>query len=88
MKKSPAPARVSSRRRPARRPAKREIAAAAALERLRGIEPRRRKGARVIALLRSWLEDESGYDEETWPQLKKSLNEERSRVRARKLVNG
>lgn len=27
----------------------------------------------VIALLDQWLRDESGYDEATWPELKKAL---------------
>jgi hypothetical protein len=28
----------------------------------------------VIALLDRWLQDESGYDEETWPELKEALD--------------
>ena len=28
-------------------------------------------------LLKSWLNDESGYDEETWPNLKEALDRER-----------
>ena len=39
----------------------------------------------VIELLDEWLKDESGYDEEAWPELKKALNEERDRVGARRL---
>jgi len=39
----------------------------------------------VIALLDKWLEDESGYDEETWPQLKEALD--RDRLSSRKLFN-
>ena len=45
------------------------------------------KAAKAIALFKSWLEDESGYDEETWPKLKKALNQERDRVGARRLFN-
>jgi hypothetical protein len=41
----------------------------------------------VIRLLDSWLADESGYDEETWPELKKALDEERRRVGARRLFD-
>ena len=41
----------------------------------------------AIALLEEWLKDESGYDEETWPALKKALNEERDRVGARRLFD-
>jgi hypothetical protein len=39
----------------------------------------------VIALLEEWLRDESGYDEETWPELKKALD--RDRLSARKLFD-
>ncbi len=31
----------------------------------------------AIRLLEEWLADESGYDEETWPKLKKALDEDR-----------
>jgi len=33
--------------------------------------------AKIIALLNSWLKDESGYDERTWPVLKKALEKNR-----------
>ncbi len=46
------------------------------------------RAAQVIELLRSWLQDESGYDERTWPQLRKALDEERARAKARKLFDG
>ena len=39
----------------------------------------------VIALLDEWLKDESGYDEETWPELKKALD--RNRLSGRKLFD-
>lgn len=32
---------------------------------------------KAMALLDQWMNDDSGYDEETWPQLKKSLDRER-----------
>src|SRR5436190_1371202 len=32
---------------------------------------------KIIALLDSWLKDESGYDERTWPILKKALERNR-----------
>jgi hypothetical protein len=32
---------------------------------------------KIIALLDSWLKDESGYDERTWPLLKKALERNR-----------
>ena len=40
----------------------------------------------AIALLDTWLSDDSGYDEETWPELKAGL--ERDRLSARKLFDG
>jgi hypothetical protein len=52
----------------------------AAVERLEKLEATTPKAAKVIALLRKWLTDESGYDEETWPQLSKALNKKRRRV--------
>lgn len=39
----------------------------------------------LIALLDAWLEDESGYDEETWPELKEPLD--RDRLSERKLFD-
>lgn len=41
----------------------------------------------LIELFRGWLTDESGYDEETWPKLKRALNRERARVGARRLFD-
>ena len=35
------------------------------------------RAKKAIALLDQWLNDDSGYDEETWPELKKSLDRER-----------
>ena len=40
----------------------------------------------VIQLLEEWLADESGYDEEAWPELKDALD--RDRLSARKLFRG
>ena len=39
------------------------------------------KNRRLIKTLQSWLADESGYDEETWPWLKKALEEDRLSAR-------
>lgn len=36
-----------------------------------------RKSIRAVRLLESWLEDPSGYDEETWSELKERLDEDR-----------
>jgi hypothetical protein len=41
----------------------------------------------LIDLFRGWLNDESGYDEETWPKLKQALNRERARAGARRLFD-
>jgi len=60
---------------------------AAAIAKLDQLKPKSAKAAKAIALFKSWLEDESGYDEETWPKLKKALNKERDRVGARRLFN-
>jgi hypothetical protein len=37
----------------------------------------------AIALIEEWLNDESGYDEETWPKLEKTLEENRLSTRRR-----
>jgi hypothetical protein len=76
--------RPKSKKRPRRKP----IDLAAAKEMLKELNPQTAQAARVIALLQSWLDDESGYDEETWPALKKALDEERHRVGARRLFDG
>jgi hypothetical protein len=39
------------------------------------------KTRRLMKLIKSWLDDESGYDEETWPWLKKALEEDRLSAR-------
>jgi hypothetical protein len=54
----------------------------AALQHLKAATP---QAAKLIALLESWLKDESGYDEKTWPELKKALDREQDRVGARRL---
>lgn len=48
------------------------------------LEPADNRSA--IALLDRWLQDDSGYDEETWPTLKAELDEHR--LSARKLFHG
>jgi hypothetical protein len=61
---------------------------AAAIAKLDQIRAPNAKVAKVIALFKSWLADESGYDEEAWPELKKALDMERKRAGARRLFNG
>ena len=41
--------------------------------------------ARVMALMEEWMTDESGYDEEVWPELKAALD--RDRLSDRKLFD-
>ena len=55
------------------------------LESLNALKPETTRAAAVIELLRCWLADKSGYDEEAWPDLKKALDQERRRVGARRL---
>jgi hypothetical protein len=43
----------------------------------------RKKNQKALALLREWLADESGYDERTWPILKKAIEENRLSSRKR-----
>jgi hypothetical protein len=62
-------------------------AISASLDKINQIEPRTERAARVIALLQTWLKDESGYDEMAWPELKSALNRERARVGAKKLFD-
>ena len=44
---------------------------------LRSPEELRRCAENVERLLDKWMADETGYDEETWPELKKALEEDR-----------
>jgi hypothetical protein len=78
--------RVKSKTSRQRRTSREKIAAT--LAEIDQIKPATPQAARAIALVRSWLVDESGYDEETWPQLKRALNRERARVGARRLFHG
>ena len=66
---------------------KRTADIAAGLERLDALKPESAQAAGLIGLLRSWLADESGYDEQTWPKLKQALDQERRRVGARGLFD-
>ncbi|HLO48452.1 MAG TPA: hypothetical protein VK211_08580 [Kamptonema sp.] len=42
---------------------------------------------KVIELLDEWMADESGYDEETWPELKAAIEKERDIVSAQRLFD-
>jgi hypothetical protein len=61
---------------------------AATIEAIDQLRPVSHKGAAVVSMLKRWLTDDSGYDEETWPQLKKALDRQRKRVGARRLFDG
>ena len=82
--KSKGAGRVTSQR--ASKSAK-HAAIAATLDSIKQIDTKCPKATGVIELLKSWLEDDSGYDEKTWPKLKKALDEERTRVGARRLFD-
>jgi len=47
---------------------------------------RRRRYDALVLLLDEWMADESGYDEETWPELMEALDRDRSSFR--KLFDG
>ncbi len=88
--KKPFPPSKRARRGPARSrsTAKQQADFTARLERLDGLKAQSAQAAGLIGLLRSWLADESGYDEQTWPNLKNALDQERRRVGARRLFDG
>ena len=60
-------------------------------QKLAGLDPaaknlvvtRRPKNEAALRLLRQWMADKSGYDEETWPVLKKAIEENRLSRRKR-----
>jgi hypothetical protein len=60
----------------------------ATIAELEQIKPASSKTAEAIKLFKSWLADESGYDEKVWPRLKSALEKERRRVGARSLFGG
>ncbi len=60
---------------------------AAVIAELDQIKPPSAKAAKAIALFKSWLKDESGYDEEVRPRLKRALELERARVGPRRLFD-
>ena len=77
--------RRCSRAKPKPRADEQQIAhTLAALDQLDAKTP---QATKMISLLKTWLGDDSGYDEEVWPLLKKSLNRERARVGARRVVD-
>ena len=85
------PVSVASRQRRRSRPESKlrayEQQIAQTLAAMDQLEAKSPPAAKVISLLRTWLGDDSGYDEEVWPALQKSLNRERARVGARRLFD-
>jgi hypothetical protein len=74
MKKRAAQSKPSSKKRKVSRPkAEREDQIAGTLANLNQIRPTNQKTANILAMLKAWLRDDSGYDEATWPKLKKAL---------------
>jgi hypothetical protein len=69
-------------------PTAKSAAIASTLEGLHELKVETRKAKQLVEMLESWLRDESGYDEKTWPILTKSLERERKRVGARGLFHG
>jgi len=47
------------------------------------VAAQRAKNEAALRLLGEWMADESGYDEETWPLLKKAIEEDRFSERKR-----
>jgi hypothetical protein len=89
MKKAPSTSKSANRRSsPSSTRSQHKAAIKAALESLAAVESPSPRAAALVELLRSWLKDDSGYDERTWPILKKALDEERDRVKARRLLDG
>jgi hypothetical protein len=80
-------ASAKTRRRGTKRSAQRADAIAETIAQLDQLDASSPKSKRIVAMLRGWLADDSGYDEETWPMLKKALDRERSRAGARKLFD-
>lgn len=39
--------------------------------------PTSNRAKKAIVLLDEWIDDDSGYDEKTWPELKQSLDRDR-----------
>jgi hypothetical protein len=57
------------------------------VEATEGMDPGRMaqsaQNAAAIQLLHQWLEDESGYDERVWPQLREAIEQDRLSERKR-----
>ena len=72
---------------PRRKKDTRQVQIATELDRIQQLKLENPQASAMAKLLKEWLSDESGYDEKTWPKLKKALNEERQRVGARRLFD-
>ena len=84
------PTKTRTRKKPlsgARPKTRHEREVATALDTLSHLEPETSQATALIGLLQSWLADASGYDEETWPELKQALDVQRATVSARRLFH-
>ena len=86
MRKTTITAKPAKRTR-SRSRASHDAAVTAALKDINRLTPGSAKAAQAIELLKSWLKDDSGYDEQTWPKLKKALDQQRTKVGARRLFD-
>ncbi len=77
----------SAKRVRTRKRASEDAAVAVALTDIKQLTPDSAKASQVLALLKSWLKDDSGYDEKTWPKLKKGLDQQRVKAGARRLFD-
>jgi hypothetical protein len=48
----------------------------------------RERAERLIHVLDEWADDESGYEEETWQELKAALDHERDQLGMQRLFDG
>ena len=86
MSKSSAIAKPAKQARSVSR-AQQPAAVVAALEEIKQLTPKSAKAEQAIELLKSWLNDGTGYDEKTWPKLKTALDQQRAKVGARRLFD-
>ncbi len=42
---------------------------------------------RIVDKLNEWMADESGYDEESWPEIQQALDQYRDEIGARRLFD-
>jgi hypothetical protein len=87
IKRSSSRSRSAGKRMSASEKLAKDRAIASTLRRLDRLEATTPTAKNLVVLLKSWVTDESGYDEETLPKLKRGLDAERKRVGARRLFD-